>query len=66
MKVLNCPYCGKPPLMRRFPGRRNYASFEIFCPMYFCNMPARVYAPTAIIAINTWNDLVNKEKEKKK
>lgn len=66
MKVLNCPYCGKPPLMRRLFGRGNHALFEVFCPMYACNMPARVYAPTAKIALNTWNDLVNKEKEKKK
>lgn len=62
MKVLNCPHCGYPPLMQTYRGEM-IKMYHISCTNYVCNMPYYALGRTKTETIESWNDLVNKEKE---
>lgn len=63
MKVLNCPYCGYPPIMQTFRvGTKK--TYDISCPIYVCNMPRCAVGVTKVGTIMEWNRVVKAELER--
>ena len=61
-----CPYCGYPPLMKRYVGRGNHKLCRIYCPITSCDMPFEAQAISEVKAIQAWNKIVEREKERMK
>lgn len=61
--VKNCPYCGNPPEFQTFKSGKRIT--RISCCYYACDMPVEALGIIPRIAIETWNEYVDKVKERK-
>lgn len=61
--VKNCPYCGNPPEVQTFKSGKRIT--RISCCYYTCDMPVEVLGIIPRKAIETWNEYVDKLKERK-
>ena len=53
--------CGRMPKFEFFEGGPNRNNLiEIFCTGYACNIPEYAIGPTIELAINKWNEIVDK------
>lgn len=63
--VKNCPYCGNPPKVQTFKSSSGKRVTRLYCCYYACDMPVEVLGIIPRIAIEAWNDYVDKVKERK-
>ena len=63
--VKNCPYCNNPPKIQMFKSSSGKRVARINCCYYACDMPVEVLGIIPRIAVEAWNDYVDKVKERK-
>lgn len=63
--VKNCPYCNNPPKIQMFRFSSGKRVARIYCCYYACDMPVEALGIIPRIAIEAWNDYVDKVKERK-
>ena len=66
--VKNCPFCNNPPKIRilRSSSEIGKRVARIYCNHFACEMPVEITGIIPKIAIEAWNEYVDKVKERKK
>lgn len=63
--VKNCPYCNNPPKIQMFKSSSGKRVARIYCCYYARDMPVEVLGIIPRIAVEAWNEYVDKVKERK-
>ena len=64
--IKNCPYCNNPPRIKVFRSSSGKRVTRLYCSHFACEMPVEITGIIPKIAIEAWNEYVDKIKERKK
>lgn len=66
--IKNCPYCNNPPKIQIFRSSSEIGQrvARIYCNHFACEMPVEITGIIPKIAVEAWNEYVDKVKERKK
>ena len=64
--IKNCPFCNNPPKIQIFRSSSGKRVARIYCNHFACEMPVEITGIIPKIAVEAWNEYVDKVKERKK